>query len=195
MPDSYRIRAPIAHAWSWELPQWGHIRFPALSPPLTVHLTLPQLRSCGMLEEFGFLIFRHFFWHIAAKSWRRAGVPAKTTAYSQVTGNIITCARRDSNSVSCDRQLAASGNALDHSALRTGPGMLGERDLLLEKLLPTSWATGRTCLATHHIIFPQEFSHAGLGWGAATMCLPHISWNMWTMSLYLVLGQHLFSKF
>ena len=44
----------------------------------------------------------------------------KSTAEPQVTGNFLTCPGWDSNPESGERQLAVSGNALDHSANRVG---------------------------------------------------------------------------
>ena len=45
--------------------------------------------------------------------------PPKINA--QVTGNFRTCSGRNSKPSSGERQLAVSGNALDDSAIRTGP--------------------------------------------------------------------------
>ena len=49
------------------------------------------------------------------KWWRKLEYPAKTTAYPQVIGNFLTCTSRDSNPGSGERQLALSGNVLDHT--------------------------------------------------------------------------------
>ena len=76
--------------------------------------------------EFEFLlVFRHFFCHISAKSWlasfewwREAGYPAKATTYPQVICYFLTCPSWDLNPGSGERQLAVSGNALDHTATR-----------------------------------------------------------------------------
>ena len=48
-------------------------------------------------------------------------VPSENHRLPQVTGNILTCHGWDSNLDSGERQLAVSGNALDHTARRAGP--------------------------------------------------------------------------
>ena len=45
----------------------------------------------------------------------------KTTAQPQLTGNFLACPGWDSNLGCGERQLAVSGNALDHTAIRAGP--------------------------------------------------------------------------
>ena len=48
----------------------------------------------------------------------------------KVTGNFLTCLGQDANPGSGERQLAASGNALDHTADRAGPRYISQDHLL-----------------------------------------------------------------
>ena len=48
-------------------------------------------------------------------------VQAKATTKPTFTGNFLTCHRWDSNPDRCERQLAVSCNALDHTGIRAGP--------------------------------------------------------------------------
>ena len=47
------------------------------------------------------------------------GVPGENQHQTQATGNFPTCLGGDSGSG--ERQVAVSGNALDHSTIRAGP--------------------------------------------------------------------------
>ena len=65
---------------------------------------------------------------------RKPEYPANTTALPQVTGNFLTYHGWDTNPDSGERQLAVSGNALDHRAIGAVPSDLPRTGTLSEVL-------------------------------------------------------------
>ena len=79
---------------------------------------------------------------------------------AQVTGNFLPCPRWVSNPDRGKEQLAVSGNALDHTAIRTGPRFFGVHNSLNE--LPCVCHIIQSMFNDHFLLRMANTVHFGL---------------------------------